>query len=204
MGITCVVGKSMLMSVRALDAIGGFAGVRNLLAEDQAIGIKVRKAGYAVKLSHHVIENVNQHRGFRWFLNRHSRWYKIRRRMAGPAFLAEPLVNLSTIGLVWGLSGDTVAAWGGMLSLVGLGILRDAVQAKILRGKFPKPSDLLLCPLKDLVLLAIWLDALFDDRVNWRGHRFHVGKFTRLREGRTPRLVRKRVQHIRRIRRQKS
>ena len=43
-----------------LEAIGGFAAVRNLLAEDQAIGVRVRKAGYSIRLSHHVIENVNQ------------------------------------------------------------------------------------------------------------------------------------------------
>ena len=42
--ITCVVGKSMLMPVRVLEAIGGFAAVRNLLAEDQVIGMRVRKA----------------------------------------------------------------------------------------------------------------------------------------------------------------
>ncbi len=84
--ITCVVGKSMLMPVRVLEAIGGFASVRNLLAEDQAIGLRVRKAGYSIRLSHHVIANVNRHRSFRWFLNRHSRWFKIRRRCRSPPF----------------------------------------------------------------------------------------------------------------------
>ena len=82
MRVTCVVGKSMMMPVKALEAIGGFARVRNLLAEDQVIGVLVRKAGYSIRLSHHVIDNVNRRRGFNWFLNRHSRWYKIRRRMA--------------------------------------------------------------------------------------------------------------------------
>ena len=41
-GATCVVGKSMLMPVAALEAIGGFAAVRNVLAEDQVIGVRVR------------------------------------------------------------------------------------------------------------------------------------------------------------------
>ena len=119
---TCVVGKSMLMPVRALEAIGGFAGVRNLLAEDQVVGLRVRKAGYAIRLSHHVIDNINQNRDFRWFLNRHSRWYKIRRRLALPAFLMEPMANLATIGLVWALSGESGIAWGGLVVLVGLGL----------------------------------------------------------------------------------
>ena len=35
---TCVVGKSMLLPVKVLQAIGGFAAVRNVLAEDQVIG----------------------------------------------------------------------------------------------------------------------------------------------------------------------
>src|SRR5262249_43157111 len=65
--VTCVVGKSMLMPVRALEAIGGFAAVRNVLAEDQVIALRVRQAGYSVRLSHHVVENVNRSRSFNWF-----------------------------------------------------------------------------------------------------------------------------------------
>ena len=167
--VTCVVGKSMLMPVRALEAIGGFASVRNLLAEDQVIGVRVRKAGYAIRLSHHVIENVNQARGFTWFLNRHSRWYKIRRQMALPAFLIEPAANLATIGLVWALSGESGIAWGGLVLLVGLGMARDAFQTRWLRGSFPKLRHLPLSPVKDLLLLPVWFDALVNQRVQWRG-----------------------------------
>ena len=47
-GATCVVGKSMLIPVRALESIGGFAAMRNVLAEDQVIGVRVRKAGYSI------------------------------------------------------------------------------------------------------------------------------------------------------------
>lgn len=195
--ITCVVGKSMLMPVRVLEAIGGFAGVRNLLAEDQVIGMRVRKAGYSIRVSHHVIENVNQSRGFRWFLNRHSRWYKIRRQLALSAFVCEPTANLATIGLVWALSGVNGIAWGGLLVLVGLGMFRDAVQTFRLRGSFPKIRHLLLSPVKDIFLLPVWFDALVNQRVQWRGHRFLVGRFTRLRSARVPRTVRRRVRRVR-------
>jgi len=199
-GVTCVVGKSMLMPVQALTAAGGFAGVRNLLAEDQALGVRIRKAGYTIRLSHHVIENVNHVRGFRWFLNRHSRWYKIRRQMALPAFLAEPMANLTTVGLVWALSGESGIAWGGLLVLVGLGIVRDAAQSYWLRGAVPKFRHLLLSPVKDLMLLPVWFDAIVNNRVQWRGHRFLVGRATRLRLARVPRSVRQRVRRVRRFR----
>jgi ceramide glucosyltransferase len=179
-GQTCVVGKSMLMPGRVLEEIGGFRAVRHLLAEDQAIGVKVRKAGYRIALSHHVIDNVNHDRGLRWFLNRHSRWYKIRRRMAPGFFLLEPLSNLSLIGVVWALSDDTGIAWGGLVVLVGLGIARDALQSRWLRGVFPRARHLLLCPVKDLFLVPVWFDALVNNRVHWRGHKMLVGRWTRL------------------------
>jgi ceramide glucosyltransferase len=200
--VTCVVGKSMLMPVKVLDAIGGFARVRNLLAEDQVIGVLTRKAGYSIRTSHHVIENVNISRGFTWFLNRHSRWFKIRRQMALLAFLAEPMASLATVGLVWAFSGDSGIAWGGLLCLVGLGMLRDALQTRWLRGQFPGLRKLLFSPAKDLLLLPLWFDAIVNSRVQWRGHRFHVGRLTRLREARVPRHVRRRVRRVRRFRTQ--
>ncbi|AGA29387.1 ceramide glucosyltransferase [Singulisphaera acidiphila] len=202
--MTCVVGKSMLMPVRVLEAIGGFAAVRNLLAEDQVIGMRVRKAGYAIRLSHHVIENVNQTRGFRWFLNRHSRWYKIRRRLAFPTFVIEPTANLATIGLVWAFSGETHIAWGGLVVLVGLGMARDAIQTRWLRGTFPRMRHLVLSPAKDLFLLPVWFDALVNDRVQWRGHRFRIGRFTRLRSTGVPLSVRQRVRRVQRLRAQQE
>ncbi|HEX3450296.1 MAG TPA: ceramide glucosyltransferase [Isosphaeraceae bacterium] len=201
-GATCVVGKSMLMPVTALEAIGGLAAVRNVLAEDQVIGVRVRQAGYSIRLSHHVVQNINRDRSFKWFLNRHSRWYKIRRQMALPAFVAEPAASLATVGLVWALSGDSGIAWGGLLLLVGLGMERDAVQTRRLRGSYPKLRHLMYSPVKDILLLPVWLDAIVNRRVHWRGHRFLIGRMTRLRVARVPRQVRKRVQRVRRFRSQ--
>jgi len=197
---TCVVGKSMLMPVRALQAIGGFAAVRNVMAEDQVIGIRVRQAGYSIRLSHHVIENVNRRRSLRWFLNRQSRWYKIRRQLALPVFLVEPAANLATVGLVWAFSDDSGIAWGGLLFLVGLGMVRDAIQTRRLRGSFPKLRHLLFSPVKDILLLPVWLDAIVNRRVLWRGHRFLVGRMTRLRRARVPRQVRRRMRRVRKLR----
>jgi ceramide glucosyltransferase len=200
--VTCVVGKSMMMPGHVLEAIGGFSRVRNLLAEDQMIGVLVRNTGYSIRLSHHVIENVNCRRGFTWFLNRHSRWFKIRRQMALSAFMAEPMVNLASVGLVWAFSGDSGIAWGGLLCLVGLGMVRDAVHTRRLGGQMPGLRKLLFSPAKDLLLLPLWFDALVNARVQWRGHRFHVGRLTRLREARVPRHVRRRVRRVRRFRTQ--
>ena len=103
--------------------------------------------------------------------------------MALPAFLAEPVANLATVGLVWAFSGESGIAWGGLLFLVGLGMVRDAVQTRWLRGSFPKLRHLLYSPVKDILLLSVWFDAIFNRRVRWRGHSFLIGRMTRLRRG---------------------
>ncbi len=196
--ITCVVGKSMLMPVRALEAIGGLAAVRNLLAEDQAIAVKVRKAGYSIRLSHHVVENLNEDRDLKWFLNRHSRWLKIRYQMALPIFLLEPITNLTAVGLVWALASGSVVSFIGLALLLALSALRDAVQTRWLRGTWPRLRHLPLGFLKDLCMLPIWFDALVNRKISWRGHQFVVGRFTRVRAHRVPRAVRARVRRVRR------
>lgn len=204
LGITCVVGKSMLMPAGVLAEVGGLVGVRNLLAEDQVLGLRVRKAGHRVALSHHVVANVNRRRDLGWFLNRHSRWYKIRLRLAPGAFLVEPLTNLTTIGLLWALSGEPTLAWRGGLALALVGVLRDALQTHRLRGAFPRVAHLPLCLVKDLFLLPAWFDAIVSHRINWRGHRLVIGRYTRLRRARAPRGARLRVRRIRRIRDQRD
>jgi ceramide glucosyltransferase len=199
--ITCVVGKSMLMPARALAAIGGLASVRNVLAEDQAMAVKLRKAGYAIRLSPHVIENVNQDRDLRWFLNRHSRWLKIRYQMALPAFLLEPVANLTTIGLVWALASGSEVAWMGLAALGVLEMARDAIQTRWLRGSWPRLAHLPWALVKDVFMVPIWLDALVSRRITWRGHRFVVGRFTRVRARRVSSAARRRVRRVRRLRR---
>ena len=73
--------------------------------------------------------------------------------MALPTFLIEPAANLATVGLVWAFSGDSGLAWGGLLLLVGLGMARDAIQTRRLRGTFPKLRHLLYSPVKDILML---------------------------------------------------
>ncbi|HEV3121468.1 MAG TPA: ceramide glucosyltransferase [Isosphaeraceae bacterium] len=198
--LTCVVGKSMLMPKRALEATGGFSGVRNILAEDQVIGIRVRKAGYSIRLSHHVIENVNETRSLRWFLNRHSRWYKIRKQLALGAFLIEPITNLTTVGLVWAVAVDSPVGLAGLGALAGLAIARDVIQSFRLRGSLPKLRFWPLSLVKDLFLLPIWVDALFDRRIFWRGHRFLIARYTKLRQAPISASVRRRMRRQRWLR----
>jgi ceramide glucosyltransferase len=93
-------------------------------------------------------------------------------------------------------------AWGGLLLLISLGMIRDAVQTRRLRGSFPKLRHLLFSPVKDILLLPVWFDAIVNRRVSWRGNRFLIGRMTRLRRPRVGRGIRRRFRRERQIRRQ--
>jgi ceramide glucosyltransferase len=71
-----------------------------------------------------------------------------------------------------------------------------------MRGSFPKLRHLLFSPVKDILLLPVWFDAIVNRRVLWRGHRFLIGRMTRLRRARVARGVRRRMRRVRKLREQ--
>jgi ceramide glucosyltransferase len=79
-------------------------------------------------------------------------------------------------------------------------VARDALQTRWLSGRIPELRKLLFSPIKDVLLLPLWFDAIVNSRVQWRGHRFRVGRLTRLRQARVPRDVRRRVRRVRKYR----
>ena len=83
MDIPCVVGKSMLMRKRDLEAIGGLDSVKDFLAEDHFVGKKIREQDQRVVISNYLINNVNEYWGLQKFINRRVRWGKMRWKIVG-------------------------------------------------------------------------------------------------------------------------
>lgn len=182
-GTPCVVGKSMALPRRVHDAIGGFAAFGDVLAEDQAIGLAVRDAGYRVVLSPVVVENVVERRTLARALDRQVRWGKIRYAFSKALFSGEVLLNPFPVALLAALfavpGGST---WAGPLtSLAAVGLLLRLLQASLLGrlcGAPLRPVDLLAMPLKDLLQLFTQLVPFVSREVVWHGHRARIGKGT--------------------------
>jgi ceramide glucosyltransferase len=172
----CVVGKSMLMRKRDLESIGGFKAVKDVLAEDYIIGKKMQKKGKKVILSNYLINNVNEYWGLKKFLNRHTRWGKLRWRIGGLKYFSEIITNIVFMSFLpiffWEPSRLTVS----FTVLIGcIKVIGDFYMGRKIRTDM-NPLWNIFSPVKDLIIGFIWFIPLLSNTIVWRGNRYIIHK----------------------------
>jgi len=171
-----VVGKSMLMRKKDFEAIGGFAVVTRVLAEDYVLGTLIHNTGKRVITSGYLVNAVNHYRTIKQFLKRHGRWGKLRWKLGGAGYVSEIMTNavfLSCLAPV--VMGPTTCA----LSLTAVAwlikIMGDYALGKRI-GSAHRFYHYLLSPIKDIIVGFIWFAPFFSRTVVWRRHLFKITK----------------------------
>ena len=188
LGMPCVIGKSMLMRKDDLQALGGLEAFKDILAEDFIIGREMHKTGKRVALSNYLISNVNENWDIRRFLNRHTRWGKLRWRIGGIKYISELLAHpvfIAVLPIVLNGPSRLTAGFAGLVSLVK--VLTDSITGRRIeaQGNDYVASDrsaltCLLVPLKDIIIGVLWFIPLMSATVVWRGNRYLIGRDSRL------------------------
>lgn len=176
-GVPCVVGKSMAISRRVHDAIGGFERFRRVLAEDQAIGLAVKDAGYDVVLSPLAVRNVVVTRSVRRAVDRQVRWNKIRYAFSHSLYAGELLLNPLPFAAAAAILEPQLALAPACVLIARM--LQVAILNRAMRAGL-EWRQLALVPLLDLLMLYAWFVPFFSNHVTWRGYRARIGRDTLL------------------------
>jgi ceramide glucosyltransferase len=173
----CVVGKSILVSRSALDAVEGIEALRAHLAEDYLLGRSVRKAGFHVALSGDFLDTSEVHKSARAVWARHRRWAMMRRRLGGLLYGGE----LFAAPLPWFLATAALAPQAALVGaaaalLAARYVAEIAVGAAI--GRRLSARDAVLLPVRDLAVFAVFVAGLTGRRVAWRGRDMQIGRET--------------------------
>jgi ceramide glucosyltransferase len=183
----CVIGKSMLMKKADLDALGGLAAFKDILAEDFIIGREMSRMGKKVALSNYLVKNVNEYWDVKRFLNRHTRWGKLRWNIGGAKYLSELLANPIFVSMIPAIASPTrttvsFAALISLIKIAGDSLINRAIEAAPSEQTVLKqhPLSCFLVPVKDFLIGMLWFVPILSSTVVWRGNRYRIGKDSRL------------------------
>ncbi|HKF28293.1 MAG TPA: bacteriohopanetetrol glucosamine biosynthesis glycosyltransferase HpnI [Candidatus Binataceae bacterium] len=169
-------GATVAIKRDALESIGGFRAVRDLLADDFYLGRFVTQHGWRVRLSDSLVTLTFEETRLSSVWRRQLRWARTV-RWVRPVSIGTIFCHASFWALLLMLfSGFSAASIG---VLVGVVALRVGISAVIIARVLKLPGlvrDAWMVPLKDLLAAAIWLVSLFGNEVVWGGERFRSGR----------------------------
>jgi len=167
-------GATIAVKRAALDSIGGFAALKDLLADDFYLGRMVADRGYQVKLSSSIVTLTCEESRFVQFWRHQLRWARTYRTVR-PESLATILINGPFWGLVMAIaSGFSLASLGILVGVVAARIAMAAVVVGVVLRLPEALSDLWMVPVKDLIMAGIWFASLTGNEVDWSGRRYRL------------------------------
>lgn len=169
-------GKGQWIRREALDAIGGFAGVRDVGADDYVLALLVAAAGWRLHLAPVPVRIVHRDWSWRACAQRHVRHSGMRRRLCPWAYPLELLLNPLPLSLP--LLATSAAPLVPLMALLKIAL--EVSIARALRGSAPAWRHALLVPLKDLFYFAGFFASFTSRTVSWRGRTYLLGAGTRL------------------------
>ncbi len=170
-GMKFALGPSMAIRRNCLKAIGGFAAMKDYLADDFVLGAWAARAGWNVLLLPQVVEHLATARGFLTSFKHRLRWNRSSRFSRPAGYIGQGF----TYGLVWTLLFTAVAPWPLNLAVLLAGCLLRGSLALVLAWRLHDPAvkhHLWLIPLQDILSWASWIGGFLGKTIEWRGERY--------------------------------
>ena len=170
-GMKFALGPSMAVRRSCLTSIGGFAAMKDYLADDFVLGAWAARAGWKVLLLPQVVEHLATAQGFLTSFRHRLRWNRSSRFSRPAGYIGQGF----TYGLVWTLLFTAVAPWPLNLATLIAGCVLRGSLALVLAWRLNDPTVkhyLWLIPLQDVLSWVSWIGGFLGKTIEWRGERY--------------------------------
>lgn len=163
-------GATIALRRSTLDRIGGFGALADVLADDHALGVAIRSAGYEVVTAPFLV-------GHRCFEESLRQLLRHQLRVARTIKSIDPIAYAGTIVThPWPLAVLALLLGNPAAALVTIAVLFSRVTlCRCVEWRFALPrQNYWLIPVHDLVAFAIYVTSFFGATVHWRGADYRV------------------------------
>ena len=163
-------GATIALRRSMLDRIGGFHAFADVLADDYAIGVAVRAAGYEVKAAPFLVGHRCFEGSLREFMRHQIRVARTIRSIDPIGYAGTILTHPLPLALLGMLSGGITA------TLLTVAVLASRVTlCRCVERRFGLPrQSYWLIPLQDVLVFGVYVASFFGATVNWQGVDFRV------------------------------
>ena len=164
-------GATIALRREVLERIGGFARLRNELADDHRMGSAVRRLGRAVVLSRYIVENRVSESSLASVWRHELRWARTSRMMAPLGFAGSIITHTAPLAVIAAVIAGTAAGWG--IAAASLALRWGSAVLIARRLDLPR-RGLWLLPLRDALSFVVFVCSFFGRSVLWRDQLFRI------------------------------
>lgn len=172
-------GATIALRRSVLERIGGFTALADVLADDHAVGVAVRSAGYEVVTAPFLVGHHCFEESFRQLFRHQMRVARTIKSIDPVAYAGTIVTHPWPFALLALLGGDPAAIMVAIAVLVARVTLCRCVE-----WRFGLPrQNYWLIPLHDLIAFTVYATSFFGATVHWRGADYRVAPNGSLIEG---------------------
>ena len=179
-GMRFAVGPTIAARRTVLTSIGGFARLKDYLAEDFVIGQFAAEAVHGVILSSYVIEHHIGSADWKESVAHRLRWTRSTRRSRPAGYVGQLFTLPLPLALL--MCAFSPRWWPALPATVAVRVIAAyVVSRKVLKAQI----NWLLLPIEDLMGFCFWVAGFFGNTISWRGRKYRLfedGKFELISE----------------------
>jgi ceramide glucosyltransferase len=168
-GMHFAVGPTIVARRNVLQSIGGFARLKDYLAEDFVLGKFAAEAGHGVILSSYLVEHHIGSATLQENVSHRLRWSRSTRRSRPAGYVGQLFTMPLPLAL---LVFAALPAWWPVLpvAVIVRAVAAYIVSARVLRARI----TWVLLPIEDLLGFCFWIAGFFGNTISWRGRRYKL------------------------------